>query len=57
VAVAEIEDQDMLNHAVVSAVTVSPSRESAAKTLESAERLAASFLGPNLVSDEIEWVE
>jgi uncharacterized protein YlxP (DUF503 family) len=57
VAVAEIEDQQMLNHSVVAAVTVSPSRESAAKTLESAERLAASFLGPNLASAEIDWLE
>lgn len=57
VAVAEIEDQQMLNHAVVSAVTVSPSREAAAKILESAERVAASFLGPSLVSADIEWVE
>ncbi len=57
VAVAEIEDLDMLNHSVVAAVTVSSSRENAAKVLESAERLAAAFLGPNLVSAEIEWVE
>jgi hypothetical protein len=57
VAVSEIEDQELLNHAVVAVVTVSPSRESAAKTLESAERLAASFLGPNLSSAEIEWLE
>ena len=57
VAVAEIEDQDMLNHSVVAAVTVSSSRESAAKVLESAERAAAAFLGPNLRSAEIEWVD
>ncbi len=57
VAVAEIEDQDMLNHSVVAAVTVSSSRESAAKVLESAERVAAAFLGPNLRSAAIEWVD
>lgn len=57
VAVAEIEDQDMLNHSVVAAVTVSSSRESAAKVLESAERVAAAFLGPNLQSAAIEWVD
>ncbi len=57
VAVAEIEDQEMQNHSVVAAVTVSSSRENAAKVLESAERVAAAFLGPNLVSAEIEWVE
>ena len=57
VAVAEIEDQDILNHSVVAAVTVSASRESAAKVLESAERVAAAFLGPNLQSAEIEWVD
>jgi uncharacterized protein YlxP (DUF503 family) len=57
VAVAEIGDQDLENHGVVAAVTVSSSRGNAAKVLESAERVAASFLGANLMSAEIEWVE
>ena len=55
-AVAEIADQDLLNRGVVAAVTVSGSRENAAKVLESAERAAAAFLGPNLVSAEIDWL-
>lgn len=57
VSVAEIDGIDLQNYAVVAAVTVSASRENAAKVLESAERLAASFLGPNLLSAEIDWVE
>ncbi|HNY39299.1 MAG TPA: DUF503 domain-containing protein [Bryobacteraceae bacterium] len=57
VAVAEIEDMEMQNHAVVAAVTVSASKENAAKILESAERMAAAFLGSNLMSANVEWVE
>jgi uncharacterized protein YlxP (DUF503 family) len=57
VSVAEIADQDLHNSAVLAAVTVSPSRESAAKVLESAERLAASFLGSALSAAHVEWFE
>ena len=56
-AVAEVDDQNLLNRAVVTAVTVSGSRENAAKVLEAAERAAAGFLGPNLVSSCIDWLE
>ncbi|WP_321474422.1 DUF503 domain-containing protein [uncultured Paludibaculum sp.] len=56
-AVAEVDDQNLLNRAVVTAVTVSGSRENAAKVLEAAERAAAGFLGPNLVSSSIDWLE
>lgn len=56
-AVAEVDDHNLLNRSVVSAVTVSGSRENAAKVLEAAERAAAGFLGPNLVSASIEWLE
>lgn len=57
VAVAEIGDQELHNSAVVSAVTVSPSRESAAKVLAAAEEMAAGFLGEALVSATVEWLE
>lgn len=57
VAVAEIGDQDLHNSSVVAAVTVSPSRENAAKVLASAEELAAGFLGPALVNATVEWME
>jgi uncharacterized protein YlxP (DUF503 family) len=57
VAVAEIADQDLLNSAVVAAVTVSPSRQTAAKVLESAERAASAFLGKQLLSATIDWLE
>ena len=56
-AVAEIADQDLHNSAVIAAVTVSPSRESAAKVLASAEAMAASFLGGALSGANIEWLE
>lgn len=55
-AVAETEDQDLQNRGVVTAVTVSSSRENAAKVLESAERVAADFLGPYLVAATIDWL-
>jgi len=57
VAVAEIEDQQLQNRCTMAAVTVSGSRENAAKILESAERVAASFLGPYLVSASIDWLD
>lgn len=57
VSVAEIDGADLMNYAVVAAVTVSASRANAAKVLESAERLASSFLGSNLLSAEINWME
>lgn len=56
-AVAEIDDQQLHNRSVVAAVTVSSSRENAAKILEAAERAAAAFLASNLVSATIEWLE
>lgn len=56
-AVAEVEDHNLHNRSVVAAVTVSPSRENAAKILEEAERVAAGFLGPALVSATIDWLQ
>ncbi|MBI5084647.1 MAG: DUF503 domain-containing protein [Acidobacteria bacterium] len=56
-SVSEVEDHELHNRAVVAAVTVSGSRENAAKVLESAERAAAAFLGRCLVSSTIDWME
>lgn len=55
-AVAEIEDQDLQNHAVIAAVTVSSSRDYAEGVLRHAENLAAEFLGPYLVSAHVDWL-
>ena len=57
VAVAEVQDQELWNVSTVAAVTVSGSRENAAKVLESCERVAAAHLGPQLVAASIEWLE
>ena len=56
-AVAEIDGQDLWQRSTISAVTVSPSRELAAQTLESAEQTAADLLGRNLVTATIEFIE
>ena len=56
-AVAEVDDQMLLNRSVVAAVTVSGSRENAARVLDAAERAAAAFLGPALVSASVDWLE
>jgi uncharacterized protein YlxP (DUF503 family) len=57
VAVSEIADQDRWQSSVICAVTVSPSRQRAAQVLEDAERTAAAFLGPNLMSATIDWMD
>ena len=57
VAVAETEDQELHNRGVLAAVTISPSREHAERTLRAAEDHAADFLGPYLVSAYIEWFD
>ena len=56
VAVAEIDFQDIWQHALVAAVTVSSSRQRAAQVLEQVEREAASFLGGALVNTVVEWL-
>ncbi len=57
VAVAEIGPQDILNRALVSAVTISPDREFAEKVLQAVERDAADVLGGMLASSYVEWVD
>jgi uncharacterized protein len=56
VAVAEIDFQELWQHALVAAVTVSSSRQRAAQVLESVEREAASQLGGSLVNTVVEWL-
>jgi len=55
VSVAEIEDQDLHNSAVVAAATVSSSRPFAEKILRAVEEETAELVGPMLVRAEVEW--
>jgi uncharacterized protein len=56
IAVAEIDDQDLHNSAVIAAVTVSPSRPFAAQVLQAVEGEAAGLLGPMLIRVQTEWL-
>lgn len=56
VAVAEIGSQDVWQHAVVAAVTVSADRDHAAQMLQAIEREAEEFLGGALVGSGVEWL-
>jgi uncharacterized protein YlxP (DUF503 family) len=56
VSVAEIEDMDLHNSAVIAVAMVSPSRPFAEKVLQSVEREAAGLLGPVLIRVEAEWL-
>jgi uncharacterized protein YlxP (DUF503 family) len=56
VSVAEIDDQDLHNSAVIAAAAVSSSRDFAEKVLRSVEEEAAGQLGPMLLRAEIEWL-
>jgi uncharacterized protein len=57
VAVAEIGSADILNRALVSAVTISNDRVFAEKVLRAVEEDAAAVLGGMLESSSVEWVE
>jgi uncharacterized protein YlxP (DUF503 family) len=57
VAVAEIGPSDILNRALVSAVTISNDRAFAEKILQAVDEDAAAILGGMLESSGIEWVE
>jgi uncharacterized protein YlxP (DUF503 family) len=56
VSVAEIDDQDLHNSAVVAAATVSSSRHFALKVLQAVENEASGLLGPMLVRADTEWL-
>jgi uncharacterized protein YlxP (DUF503 family) len=56
VAVAEIAYQEVWQHGLVSAVTVSPDRPHAERVLQQVEREAAALLGGVLVDATTEWL-
>ncbi len=56
VSVAEIEDQDLHNSAVIAAAVVSPSRDFASQILRAVEDEAESQLGPMLIRSNVEWL-
>ncbi|MEP6717345.1 MAG: DUF503 domain-containing protein, partial [Terriglobia bacterium] len=56
VSVAEIDDQDLLNSAVIAAAAVSSSQDFAAKILQAVEREAVALLGPMLIRADLEWL-
>lgn len=56
VSVAEIDDQDLHNSAIVAAATVSSSRDFALKVLQAVEDEASGLLGPMLVRADTEWL-
>lgn len=55
ISVAEIDDQDLHNSAVIAAVTVSSSRTVAAQVLDAVEEEASGVLGPMLFRTATEW--
>lgn len=55
VSVAEIDDQDLHNSAVLAVATVSSSRPFAEKVLQAVEREATELVGPMLVRFETDW--
>ncbi len=56
VAVAEVDYQDLWQHGLVVAVTVSGDRGRAEQVLQSVEQEAALLLGPELVGATVEWL-
>ncbi len=56
VSVAEIDDQDLHNSAVIAAAAVSSSRDFVEKILRAVEEEAARQLGPMLLRADIEWL-
>jgi hypothetical protein len=55
VSVAEIDDMDLHNSAVLAVAAVSSSRPFAEKVLQSVERETAGLVGPMLIRAEAEW--
>ena len=55
VSVAEIDDMDIHNSAVLAVATVSSSRPFAEKILQAVERETADLTGPMLIRAESEW--
>jgi hypothetical protein len=57
IAIAEIDYQDLWQSALISAVTVSSSRQMAEQILQAVERDAAKQVGGMLISATLEWVD
>lgn len=55
VSVAEIDDMDIHNSAVLAVATVSSSRPFAEKILQAVERETAEMTGPMLIRVDAEW--
>jgi uncharacterized protein YlxP (DUF503 family) len=55
ISIAEIDDMDLHNSAVLAVATVSSSRPFAQKVLQAVEGEAASQLGPMLIRTGTEW--
>ncbi len=56
VSVAEIDDMDLHNSAVVAVAVLSASKDFAAKVLQAVEQEAAQQLGPMLLRIEVDWL-
>ena len=56
VSVAEIDDMDLHNSAVLAVAAVSSSRAFAEKVLQAAEREATDLVGPMLIRVEVDWL-
>ena len=56
VSIAEIDDMDLHNSAVMAVATVSASRPFAAKVLQAVERETSGLLGPMLIRTGTEWL-
>jgi uncharacterized protein YlxP (DUF503 family) len=57
ISIAEIDYQDQWQHALLAAVTVSPSRQRAEQVLQAVEGEAYSLVGDMLTSTNLDWVD
>jgi hypothetical protein len=56
VSVAEIDDMDLHNSAVVAVAVLSASKDFATKVLHAVEEESAAQLGPMLIRVEVDWL-
>ena len=56
VSVAEIDDMDLHNSAVVAVAVLSASKDFATKVLQAVEEESAAQLGPMLIRVEVDWL-
>jgi uncharacterized protein YlxP (DUF503 family) len=56
VSVAEIDDMDLHNSAVIGVAALSASRDFATKVLQAVEEESARQLGPMLLRVEVDWL-